>query len=115
MERDVQGLATQVKTLRLPEDVVETINDFPGSTFTEKFVATARLLGRDREKLQQQFENMEQEKLLYLADLGKITRKKENIQCTLDEIFWKMSEVQRMCKTVQGATSTLVSDSSDSK
>ena len=42
------GLATQVKTLRLPEDVVETINDFPGSTFTEKFVATARLLGRDR-------------------------------------------------------------------
>ena len=41
------GLATQVKTLRLPEDVVETINDFPGSTFTEKFVAAARLLGRD--------------------------------------------------------------------
>lgn len=112
------SLATQVKTLRLPEDVVETINDFPGSTFTEKFVATARLLGRDREKLQQQLQNMEQEKqrkLLYLADLGKITRKKENIQCTLDEIFWKMSEVQRMCKTVQGATSTLVSDSSDSK
>ena len=52
------GLATQVKTLRLPEDVVETINDFPGSTFTEKFVATARLLGRDREKLQQQLQNM---------------------------------------------------------
>ena len=80
--------------------------------------AIARLLGRDREKLQQQLQNMEQEKqrkLLYLADLGKITRKKENIQCTLDEIFWKMSEVQRMCKTVQDATSTLVADSSHSK
>ena len=74
--------------------------------------------GATGRKLQQQLQNMEQEKqrkLLYLADLGKITRKKENIQCTLDEIFWKMSEVQRMCKTVQGATSTLVSDSSDSK
>ena len=80
--------------------------------------AIARLLGRDREELQQQLQNMEQEKqrkLLYLADLGKITRKKENIQCTLDEIFWKMSEVQRMCKTVQDATSTLVADSSHSK
>ena len=111
-------MATPATKLRLPEDVVETINDFPGSTFTEKFVAAARLLGRDREKLQQQLQNMEQEKqrkLLYLADLGKITRKEENIQCTLDEIFWKMSEVQRMCKTVQDATSTLVADSSHSK
>lgn len=112
------GLATQVKTLRLPEDVIETINGFPGRSFTEKFVAAARLLGQDREKLQQQLQDMEQEKqrkLLYLADLGKLTRKKENIQRTLDEILWKMSDVQRMCKTVQDAASALTSDSSDSK
>ena len=111
-------MATQVKTLRLPEDVVETINGFPGRSFTEKFVAAARLLGRDREKLQQELRDMEQEKqrkLIYLADLGKITRKKECVQRALDEICWKMSEVQRMCKTVQDATSTLTSDSSDSK
>ena len=40
------GLATKVKTLRLPEDVCQTVESFPGENFTEKFVAAARLLGR---------------------------------------------------------------------
>lgn len=44
-------MATKVKTLRLPEDVCQTVESFPGENFTEKFVAAARLLGRDRERL----------------------------------------------------------------
>ena len=38
-------MATRVKTLRLPEDVIETIEQFPGESFTDKFVTAARLLG----------------------------------------------------------------------
>ena len=44
-------MATKVKTLRLPEDVCQTVESFPGENFTEKFVAAARLRGRDRERL----------------------------------------------------------------
>lgn len=86
------GLATKVKTLRLPEDVIETIEQFPGENFTDKFVAAARLLGRDREKLVNQLDNLEhdrQQKLARIADMGKFTSKYSYLQQQLKDIGWR--------------------------
>ena len=113
------GLATKVKTLRLPEDVCQTVESFPGENFTEKFVAAARLLGRDRERLEQELHDLEQErqqKLLRLADIGKLSRKRDSIQRSLDEISWKMSDLAKACtSTCDTGVHILQSDSSDSK
>lgn len=91
------GLATRVKTLRLPEDVIETIEQFPGDNFTDKFVAAARLLGRDREKLVKQLDNLEhdrQQKLARIADMGKFTSKYSYLQQQLKDIGWRMSAIE---------------------
>lgn len=93
-------MATTVKTLRLPPDVIDTIEGFPGDSFTEKFVSAARLLGRDRQRLEKELHDLEQErqqKLLRLADLGKLSRKRDSIQRSLDEISWKMSDLAKAC------------------
>ena len=91
------GLATKVKTLRLPEDVIETIETFPGESFTEKFVAAVRLLGRDREKLVKQLDDLEhdrQQKLARIADMGKFTSKYSYLQQQLKDIGWRMSAIE---------------------
>lgn len=112
-------MATTVKTLRLPPDVIDTIEGFPGDSFTEKFVSAARLLGRDRQKLEKELHDLEQErqqKLLRLADLGKLSRKRDSIQRSLDEISWKMSDLAKACtSTCDTGVHILQSDSSDSK
>ena len=91
------GLATKVKTLRLPEDVIETIEQFPGENFTDKFVAAVRLLGRDREKLVSQLDDVEherQQKLARVADMGKFTSKYSYLQQQLKDIGWRMSAIE---------------------
>lgn len=112
-------MATTVKTLRLPPDVIDTIEGFPGDLFTEKFVSAARLLGRDRGRLEKELHDLEQErqqKLLRLADLGKLSRKRDSIQRSLDEISWKMSDLAKACtSTCDTGVHILQSDSSDSK
>lgn len=112
-------MATTVKTLRLPPDVIDTIEGFPGDSFTEKFVSAARLLGRDRQGLEKELHDLEQErqqKLLRLADLGKLSRKRDSIQRSLDEISWKMSDLAKACtSTCDTGVHILQSDSSDSK
>lgn len=112
-------MATTVKTLRLPPDVIDTIEGFPGDSFTEKFVSAARLLGRDRQRLEKELHDLEQErqqKLLRLADLGKLSRKRDSIQRSLDEISWKMSDLSKACtSTCDIGVHILQSDSSDSK
>lgn len=112
-------MATTVKTLRLPPDVIDTIEGFPGDSFTEKFVSAARLLGRDRQRLEKELHDLEQErqqKLLRLADLGKLSRKRDSIQRSLDEISWKMSDLAKACtSTCDIGVHILQSDSSDSK
>lgn len=112
-------MATTVKTLRLPPDVIDTIEGFPGDSFTDKFVSAARLLGRDRERLEKELHDLEQErqqKLLRLADLGKLSRKRDSIQRSLDEISWKMSDLAKACtSTCDTGVHILQSDSSDSK
>ena len=112
-------MATTVKTLRLPPDVIDTIEGFPGDSFTEKFVSAARLLGRDRERLEKELHDLEQErqqKLLRLADLGKLSRKRDSIQRSLDEISWKMSDLAKACtSTCDTGVHILQSDSSYSK
>lgn len=112
-------MATTVKTLRLPPDVIDTIEGFPGDSFTEKFVSAARLLGRDRQRLDKELHDLEQErqqKLLRLADLGKLSRKRDSIQRSLDEISWKMSDLAKACtSTCDTGVHILQSDSSDSK
>lgn len=112
-------MATTVKTLRLPPDVIDTIEGFPGDSFTEKFVSAARLLGRDRQRLEKELHDLEQErqqKLLRLADLGKLSRKRDSIQRSLDEISWKMSDLAKACtSTCDTGVYILQSDSSDSK
>ena len=72
------GLATKVKTLRLPEDVCQTVESFPGENFTEKFVAAARLLGRDRERLIKEntiLEEKRKQQYVKLCDMDKLLRK----------------------------------------
>lgn len=112
-------MATTVKTLRLPPDVIDTIEGFPGDSFTEKFVSAARLLGRDRQRLEKELHDLEQErqqKLLRLADLGKLSRKRDSIQRSLDEISWKMSDLAKACtSTCDTGVHILQSDSSDCK
>ena len=112
-------MATTVKTLRLPPDVIDTIEGFLGDSFTEKFVSAARLLGRDRGRLEKELHDLEQErqqKLLRLADLGKLSRKRDSIQRSLDEISWKMSDLAKACiSTCDTGVHILQSDSSDSK
>ena len=90
-------MATKVKTLRLPEDVIETIEQFPGENFTDKFVAAVRLLGRDREKLVNQLDDLEhecQQKLARVADMGKFTSKYSYLQQQLKDIGWRMSAIE---------------------
>ena len=112
-------MATTVKTLRLPLDVIDTIEGFPGDSFTEKFVSAARLLGRDRQRLEKELHDLEQErqqKLLRLADIGKLSRKRDSIQRSLDEISWKMSDLSRVCTATCGtAQQVLQADTSNSK
>lgn len=112
-------MATTVKTLRLPPDVIDTIEGFPGDSFTEKFVSAARLLGRDRKRLEKELHDLElerQQKLLRLADIGKLSRKRDSIQRSLDEISWKMSDLAKACtSTCDTGVHILQSDSSDSK
>lgn len=112
-------MATTVKTLRLPPDVIDTIEGFPGDSFTVKFVSAARLLGRDRQRLEKELHDLEQErqqKLLRLADLGKLSRKRDSIQRSLDEISWKMSDLAKACtSTCDTGVHILQSDSSDCK
>ena len=90
-------MATKVKTLRLPEDVIETIEQFPGENFTDMFVAAVRLLGRDREKLVNQLDDLEherQQKLARVADMGKFTSKYSYLQQQLKDIGWRMSAIE---------------------
>ena len=97
------GLATKVKTLRLPEDVCQTVESFPGENFTEKFVAAARLLGRDRERLIKEnaiLEEKRKQQYVKLCDMDKLLRKRDNIQRGLEEIGWRMSDVVHTCRTV---------------
>lgn len=110
----MSGLATRVKTLRLPEDVCQTIEQFPGDNFTAKFVAAARLLGRDREKLEkqlQEIEHLQQQKCVALADMDKLLRKRDSIVRSLDEISWKISGTVQACKVLQEASAELLGSS----
>lgn len=112
-------MATKVKTLRLPEDVIVTVEGFPGESFTDKFVSAVRLLGRDREMLKRQVEILECQRLkkyLALADMDKLMRKRDDIQRGLDDVAWRLSEVSRMCRVVEGVVSEWTSsDTSNSK
>ena len=99
-------MATKVKTLRLPEDVCQTVESFPGENFTEKFVAAARLLGRDRERLIKEnaiLEEKRKQQYVKLCDMDKLLRKRDNIQRGLEEIGWRMSDVVHTCRTVSEA------------
>ena len=101
-------MATRVKTRRLPEDVIETIETFPGESFTDKFVAAARLLGRDREQLEKSLRDMEQQRARQyaaLADMDKLLRKRDGIQRTLDDVSWRLSEASQMCKNMESILS----------
>ena len=112
-------MATKVKTLRLPEDIIVTVEGFPGESFTDKFVSAVRLLGRDREMLERQVEILECQRLkkyLALADMDKLMRKRDDIQRGLDDVAWRLSEVSRMCRVVEGVVSEWTSsDTSNSK
>ena len=112
-------MATKVKTLRLPEDVIVIVEGFPGDSFTDKFVSAVRLLGCDREMLEKQIKDLEHErqrKYTALADMGKLMRKRDDIQRGLDDVAWRLSEVSRMCRAVEGVVSEWTSpDTSNSK
>lgn len=112
-------MATKVKTLRLPEDVIVTVEGFPGDNFTEKFIYMARLIGRNRQELERQVKILECQRLkkyLALADMDKLMRKRDDIQRGLDDVAWRLSEVSRMCRVVEGVVSEWTSsDTSNSK
>ncbi len=98
-------MATRVKTLRLPEDVIATIETFPVESFTDKFVAAARLLGREREKLVKQLDALEherQQKLARIADMGKYTGKYSYLQ-QLNDVCWRMSAIENKSRELMKA------------
>lgn len=111
-------MATKVKTLRLPEDVCQTVESFPGENFTEKFVAAARLLGRDRESLIKEnaiLEEKRKQQYVKLCDMDKLLRKRDNIQRGLEEIGWRMSDVVHICKTVSEAVNEWTAQDTSNK
>ena len=103
------GLATKVKTLRLPEDVCQTVESFPGENFTEKFVAAARLLGRDRERLIKENAILEEKRKQQYVKLCDI------IQRGLEEIGWRMSDVVHTCRTVSEAVNEWTAQDTSNK
>ena len=112
------GLATKVKTLRLPEDVCQTVESFPGENFPEKFVAAARLLGRDRERLIKEnaiLEEKRKQQYVKLCDMDKLLRKRDNIQRGLEEIGWRMSDVVHICRTVSEAVNEWTAQDTSNK
>lgn len=112
------GLATKVKTLRLPEDVIETIETFPGESFTDKFVAAARLLGRDREKLEKQLRDLEherQQKIARLADMGKFAQRCSYIEQGLHDVCWKMTDVVNRSKNLLDAYDEIIGADTSNK
>lgn len=102
----MQGLATQVKTLRLPPDVIELIESFPGNSFTDKFVHAARCFA-DISRL----EEKRQQKVIQLTDMDKLLRKRDSIVRSLDEITWKISGTVQACKVLQEASAELLGSS----
>ena len=99
-------MATKVRTLRLPEDVIATIEGFPGESFTEKFVCAARLLGERRDALDRESAQLR----AHLSDIEKLLRERDAIQRSLDEISWRLSGVAHDCKVLQDGVVQLSSD-----
>lgn len=95
-----KGLGTISKTLRLPEDVVAVIESFPGDTFTEKFVACSRLLGRDRTKLEGQVKELtwkRQRLLREISDLSVAEQKLRKVSASLTEVNQLLSTIRYDC------------------
>lgn len=95
-------MATAVKSIRLPKEIVEEIEKWPGNTFTDKIVIMVRSVSIDREGLLQDIARMKSEKAKLVADVYDLVRaleKLRSINSSFSEIYNLMIRTKERCKT----------------
>ena len=97
----MKGLATISKSLRLPPEIVEEIEKWPGNTFTEKIVIMVRSVSIERDRLLQDIDRMKSQKAKLVADVYDLDRaleKLRSINGAYSEIYTLMVRAKDRCK-----------------
>lgn len=95
-------MATKIKSIRLPMEVVEQIEKWPGDTFTDKLILMVRSVSIDRDGLLQDIGRMKSEKAKLVADvydLNRAAEKLRSINSSFSEIYNLMIRTKERCKT----------------
>lgn len=94
-------MATVSKSIRLPQEIVEEIEKWPGTTFTEKIIIMVRSVSSDREGLLQDIDRMKSQKAKLVADVYDLDRaleKLRSINGSFSEIYNLMIRTKDRCK-----------------
>ena len=94
-------MATISKSLRLPPEIVEEIEKWPGNTFTEKIVIMVRSVSIERDRLLQDIDRMKSQKAKLVADVYDLDRaleKLRSINGAYSEIYTLMVRAKDRCK-----------------
>lgn len=94
-------MATKLKSIRLPQEIVEEIEKWPGNTFTEKIIIMVRSVSLDREGLLQDIDKMKSQKAKLVADVYDLDRaleKLRSINSSFSEIHNLMIRTKEHCK-----------------
>lgn len=94
-------MATVLKSIRLPQEIVEEIEKWPGNTFTEKIVIMVRSVSIDRDGLLQDIDRMKSQKAKLVADVYDLDRaleKLRSINGAYSEIYTLMVRTKDRCK-----------------
>lgn len=97
------GLATKSKTLRLPDDVIDMIDKYPGDTFTEKFITCVRLCDQRRDDVQREIVRLEKRRDALrqsVCDVGTLETQRRRLDTLMQQINWKVSEAMRIANTL---------------
>ena len=95
-------MATISKSLRLPPEIVEEIEKWPGNSFTDKVIMMVRSMCFERENLIQDINRMKSEKAKLVADvydLNRAAEKLRSINGSFSEIYNLMIRTKDRCKT----------------
>lgn len=95
-------MATISKSLRLPPEIVEEIEKWPGNSFTDKVIIMVRSIGFEREHLLQDINRMKSEKAKLVADVYDLNRAAEKlrfINSSLGDIQGMVARVKDRCTT----------------
>lgn len=94
-------MATISKSLRLPPEIVEEIEKWPGNSFTDKVIMMVRSMCFERENLIQDIDRMKSEKAKLVADVYDLDRaleKLRSINGAYSEIYTLMVRAKDRCK-----------------